>query len=125
MLHGSREGLKVSLREKVKQAHHASPDVIIGKNGITQGVIEEIKRRLKAKGVIKVKMLRTALEGRGLDRREAAKLVAQLAGARLMGIRGRTFILAARQQPREGVALNSQGYPQWRLGRADRGWSRR
>jgi len=115
----------VSLREKVKRAHHSSPDVIIGKNGITEGVIEEIKRRLKAKGVIKVKMLKTALEGRGIDRREAAKLVAQLAGAKLMGVRGRTFVLAASQQPGKDATLNSRGYPQWRPERADRGWSRR
>ncbi|WP_460123180.1 YhbY family RNA-binding protein [Stetteria hydrogenophila] len=82
--------------------------MIIGKNGITEGVIEEIKRRLKAKGVIKVKMLKTALATEGLDRREAAGLVARLAGAKLMGVRGRTFVLASREQPWEGANLNSR-----------------
>lgn len=114
----------MNLRERVKRAHHSSPDVIIGKNGITEGVIEEIKRRLKAKGVIKVKMLRTALEGSGIDRREAARLVARLAGARLMGVRGRTFVLAS-TKPGEGGTLNSQGRTQTRPGRAGREWSRR
>ena len=111
-----------SLRDEVKRAHHSSPDVIIGKKGITEAVIREIKARLEAKGVIKVKMLKTALEGRGLDRREAAKLVAQLAGARLMGVRGRTFVLA---KPRRGGrgSLNSQA--QAGLARAGDPWSRR
>lgn len=89
----------MNLREAVKRAHHSSADVIIGKNGITGGVVEEIKARLKAKGVVKVKMLRSALEGRDMDRREAARLVAQLTGAQLMSIRGRTFILALKQRP--------------------------
>ncbi len=83
-----------SIREKVKKAHHSSPDVIIGKNGVTPGVIEEIRTRLKTKGVVKVKILRTGIdEGKGLDRRSIARLVAEKTGARLMGIRGRTFVL--------------------------------
>ncbi|MCE4609216.1 MAG: YhbY family RNA-binding protein [Desulfurococcales archaeon] len=83
-----------SIREKVKKAYHSSPDVIIGKNGVTSGVIEEIKTRLKSKGVVKVKILRTGIdEDKGLDRRSIARLVAEKTGARLMGIRGRTFVL--------------------------------
>ncbi len=110
-----------SLRDKARRAHHSSPDVIIGKNGITEGVIREIRARLEAKGIVKVKMLRTALEGGGLDRREAARLVAQLAGARLMGVRGRTFVLARQGGERRSLSPRAARGP-WRAGEP---WSRR
>lgn len=86
-----------SLRERVKEAHHGRPDVIIGKKGVTWEVLEEIERRLDKKGVVKVKMLRTAV-GPGRERREAAERVAEALGAKLMGVRGRTFILYREKQ---------------------------
>ncbi len=83
-----------SIKSKVKKAHHSSPDVIIGKNGVSEQVLNEIKNRLKIKEVVKVKVLRTGIEAEnGIDRRELARLIAEKVGARLMGIRGRTFIL--------------------------------
>ncbi len=86
-----------NLRERVKEAHHGSPDVIIGKKGVTREVLDEIERRLDKKGVVKVKMLRTAV-GPGRERREAARSIAEALGARLMGVRGRTFILYREKQ---------------------------
>lgn len=80
------------LKERVKRAHHGQADVLIGKKGITSEVLEEIDRRLEKKEVVKVKMLRTAV-GPGKERREAAREVAERLGARLMGVRGRSFIL--------------------------------
>ena len=86
------------VRERVKRAHHSSPDVIIGKKGVTREVLGEIDRRLEAKEVVKVKILRSGVEAEGSDRREIARRVAQALGARLMGVRGRTFVL---YRPRE------------------------
>jgi len=80
------------LRRRVRKAHHSAADVIIGKRGLTREVLREIDRRLDAKEVVKVKMLRTAV-GTGRERRRAAEEVARALGARLMGVRGRTFIL--------------------------------
>ncbi len=81
-----------SLKARVRRAHHGGADVIIGKKGFTEEVLREIDRRLEAKEVVKVKMLRTAV-GSGRERREAARMVAEALGARLMGVRGRTFVL--------------------------------
>jgi len=90
-----------SLRERVKRAHHGSPDVIIGKKGVTPEVLREIDARLRRKGVIKVKILRAGVEAEEADRREIARMVARRVGARLMGVRGRTFVLY-REEAREG-----------------------
>ncbi len=82
-----------SVRARVKRAHHGSPDVIIGKKGITREVLREIDARLERHEIVKVKMLKTSGVGPGRERREAAEYVARAVGARLMGVRGRTFIL--------------------------------
>ncbi len=86
--------MSASLRRRAKLAHHGPADVIIGKRGVTPGVLREIDERLRAKGVVKVKMLRSAMEAEEGDRREIARRVARMLNARLMGVRGRTFVLA-------------------------------
>ena len=85
-------GRRITLSE-AKRAHHGRADVIIGKKGLTEGVLREIEARLKAKGVVKIRILKTALEKEELDRRELARLVAERLGARLAGVRGRTFVI--------------------------------
>ncbi len=85
--------------KRVQRKHHESPDVIVGKNGLTPGVIREIKNRLEREEIVKVKMLRTSLDAEDLDRKTLARLIAEKAGARLMGIRGRTLILYKERKP--------------------------
>jgi len=67
--------------------------VRIGKKEITEGVIREIDHALDKHGAVKVKMLRSFREATGADRREVAEEVARLVNARLVGVRGFTFIL--------------------------------
>ena len=86
-----------NLRARVKRVHHGSPDVIIGKKGVTREVLKEIDRRLKSKEIVKVRILRSGIESEGTDRREIAREVARALGARLMGVRGRTFVLYRRR----------------------------
>ncbi len=86
-------GMSGSIRQRVKRAHHGQADVIIGKKGVTDAVLREIDARLRIQEIVKVKMLRKTIEIEGEDRRTIARRVAELLGARLMGIRGRTFIL--------------------------------
>ncbi|MCE4604646.1 MAG: YhbY family RNA-binding protein [Aeropyrum sp.] len=82
-----------SVREAKARAHHGPPDVIIGKSGVTEAVLREIDRRLEQKGVVKVKMLRTAVRPGSKERKLVAAMVAERLGARLLGVRGRTFVL--------------------------------
>ena len=92
--------MRQAKREYAK-AHHGPADVIVGKRGVTSQVLEEIKRRLERKGVIKVRLLKTAIEVEGQDRRELAKRIADLAGAQLVGVRGRTFVIAKKEASRK------------------------
>ena len=81
------------VKELIKEVRHSSADVRIGKSGISENVLKEIKRRLKKKGVVKVKILKSALKVEEKDRFEIAKEVAERIGAKLVEVRGRTFIL--------------------------------
>jgi RNA-binding protein len=109
-----------SLRRRAKLAHHGRADVIIGKRGVTPEILREIDARLRAKEVVKVKMLKSAVEAEGADRRDIARFVASKLGARLMGVRGRTFVLA---RPRREDSFKDTAHRplqgRWRV------WSRR
>lgn len=64
------------------------PTVWIGKNGYSETLIEEIRLQLKERKYIKVKWLRST----DVDPEE----IARLAKADLVGVRGRTMVLAER-----------------------------
>jgi RNA-binding protein len=92
-------GRLARLKEIVQQG---PADVIIGKNGLTDNVLREIDRRLKEKGVIKVKALKSAIKVTGLDRKTLAKVVAEKLNALLLDVRGRTFVLYRPEPPGGG-----------------------
>ncbi|MEJ2779853.1 MAG: YhbY family RNA-binding protein [Sulfolobaceae archaeon] len=77
------------LKRLIKEAKASHADVRIGKKGVTEEVVKEIKRRLDEHKVVKVKI---GIEVE--DRREFARLIAERANAKLIEIRGYTFILA-------------------------------
>ncbi len=66
----------------------------LGKSGLTEGFINEVKKRLKKQGVVKIRILKSYLKSGENDRRNIARKVAELTGARLIEVRGNTFILA-------------------------------
>ncbi|MEM0366427.1 MAG: YhbY family RNA-binding protein [Acidilobaceae archaeon] len=78
---------------KVREKIHSRADVIIGKNGLTEGVIREIEERLRSREVVKVKLLKASLEVIGSDRVGIARIIAERVNAELVDVRGRTFIL--------------------------------
>ncbi|MFP3164606.1 YhbY family RNA-binding protein [Acidianus ambivalens] len=76
------------ISEKIKKAKAEHPTIRIGKNGLTEGLINEIKRQLKDNEVVKIR-----IGIKDQDRREIAKKVAELTNAKLVEVRGYTFIL--------------------------------
>jgi len=53
---------KMEIMNLRKKAKSLEPILRIGKNGLTDSVIEEIKKLLRKKRLIKVKILKTAME---------------------------------------------------------------
>jgi len=79
---------------KVKEVIQGRAHVNIGKNGITDSVIQEIERRLKNEGVIKVRVLKSFKKISGKDTAEIAEEVSKRVNAKLIDVRGNVFVLA-------------------------------
>lgn len=73
------------------EATKIKPILNIGKNGITDPVIEEIKKQVKASRLIKIKMLKTSAEGE--DIKASAEKLAEATKTTIIDIRGSTVVL--------------------------------
>jgi RNA-binding protein len=62
----------------------------IGKNGITESVLDEIDEQLKNTGIVKINMLRSAPEAKTF--KAAVTEAADKLQAALIGVRGRTAV---------------------------------
>ena len=82
-----------SFKEEVKRRVAGKVDLQLGKKGITDSFIKEVKNRLEREGVVKIRILKSFRRSTELDRREIARIVAEKAGARVYEVRGYTFIL--------------------------------
>jgi len=92
------------LSGKVRRAilaryHDIPPRAWVGKNGLDEGVIEEIETQLSREGILKVEIRKGALINTGLERDALARKVAEMTDSELIDVRGKRFILF---KPREG-----------------------
>ena len=82
------------MRSKRKAVEELEVTVAVGKNGITEGVIDEIATQLKKRGTIKVR-----LHGESkLARQEIARDLAERSDSKLVDIRGFTVVLTRRRR---------------------------
>jgi len=78
----------------------------MGKNGITDNLIAEIKEQLKKKKALKVKILKTARTEK--DRKEIAAEVAKRTNSNLLQLRGNVFILSKKMTMEEWKKSNKK-----------------
>jgi RNA-binding protein len=74
------------------RAKALGPLLRIGKNGLTEGSINEIKLMLKKRGLIKIKLLRSFTEGK--DKKESAKEIAEKTDSILVESLGNIVVLS-------------------------------
>lgn len=82
---------KDRLHELKAEASQLKPVMNIGKNGITETVVEEIRKHLKATRMIKIKMLKSSREEK--DTTAIAEELAQATGSQVIEIRGNSVVL--------------------------------
>ncbi len=80
---------KLSKKELVKRGSTIDPTIHVGKEGVSDGVIEEIKTQIKRAKIIKVKMLPAA----GEDIKDVAADIAKRAEVKCVETRGFTILL--------------------------------
>lgn len=86
----------MKLNEIKDKSASLNPIVRIGKSGLTGSVIEEIKKHLKMKDVIKVKMLKSFIANG--DKKMLAKSIAERTGSILVHRVGFVIVLARKEQ---------------------------
>ncbi len=73
------------------EANQLSPILNIGKNGVTDTLIEELNKQIKANRLVKVKVLKSAEEGK--DLKAIAEEIAAATRSTVIEVRGRTVVL--------------------------------
>ncbi|ATZ61752.2 MAG: YhbY family RNA-binding protein [Methanosarcinales archaeon Met12] len=66
------------------------PVMQVGKNGVTEMLADELKGQLKKMRLVKVKFLRSATDGAGIE--QVAQQLSQATKSELIEIRGRTAV---------------------------------
>lgn len=73
------------------EAQALKATVHVGKDGVTQTVVDEIMRQLKKNKLVKARLLPSVESDRG----EVAQSLAKATGSTLIEVRGRTVVLAS------------------------------
>jgi len=82
---------KERLYQLKSEANQISPILNIGKNGVTDTLIEELNKQIKADRLVKVRVLKSAEEGK--DVKAIAEEIADATRSTLIEVRGRTVVL--------------------------------
>ncbi|KKH46377.1 RNA-binding protein [Methanosarcina sp. 1.H.T.1A.1] len=82
---------KEKLYQLKSDASKISPILNIGKNGVTETLIEELNNKLKVNRLVKVRVLKSAEEGK--DLKTIAAEIAAATRSTLIDVRGRTVVL--------------------------------
>jgi RNA-binding protein YhbY len=78
---------------ELKEAFHDKAGVQIGKSGITEGVLANIKEVLKQTSPLKIKILKAAIDGEKTATYYANEVTKAL-HVKLVGVRGNTFVIS-------------------------------
>ena len=81
------------IKEEVKRRLEGKVDVQLGKRGVSESFIREVRNRLDKKGVVKIRVLKSYLKTDGSDVESLAELIASRTGGVIRDVRGHTFIL--------------------------------
>ena len=78
--------MKMDIQKLKAQATEIDATIWVGKNGLTDSVVRELKDQLKSKRLVKVKILKNAVEE--IPRNRIARELEEHSGAKLLDIRG-------------------------------------
>jgi RNA-binding protein len=82
------------MKDIINKTRLEPPKVRIGKNGITEGIIREVKNVLKKDKAVKIKCLKVIPTDVA---RNIGRNLAELTNSQVVDIRGKTIILVVKQ----------------------------
>ena len=80
---------KDARKELIRRANELSPTVHVGKDGLDQGIYDEITAQLKKNRLIKVKVLSNSEDGA----KDAAAAIEENTGAVIVDVRGGVIVV--------------------------------
>lgn len=83
------------------EAHHLSPIFQVGKGGVNENMINQIKEALEVRELIKVSILQNNMD----DKHEVAEDLAAGAGAELVQLIGHTVVLYKESRENKTIQL--------------------
>lgn len=95
----------ISIKNLRNTARKLEPVMWVGKSGLTQSVIEETKKQLRKRGLVKVKLLKSALETG--NRKELSKELAEKTDSVLVDQVG--FVAVLYKPIRKQTELKDEG----------------
>ena len=89
--------LTAGMKRRIKRRLSGEkPTIRIGKNSVSQELLKEIEKQLEKREMVKIKILKTALQGD--EAKGIASKIAEQTGAALVEVRGHTFMLYKRRR---------------------------
>ena len=98
MLTGKQKRFLRALANSIRAFHQ------VGKEGLSENLVEELRMALKKKELIKVSVLQTS----PLKKKEAAEKAAELTGSELVQVIGRKFVLYRKSEENPVITLPEQ-----------------
>lgn len=91
--------LTAGMRRRIKrEMAHEKPTIWVGKGGVSHDLLMEIERQLEQREMVKVKILKSALDENKAH--AVASLIADQTKASLVDVRGHTLVLYKRREKR-------------------------
>lgn len=78
----------------MQNIHDLKPVLRIGKNGVTENIINDIRILVKKKKIVKIKVLRSAINSETM--KDIADKIVEEANLRIIQIRGHSVVVASR-----------------------------
>lgn len=89
--------LTSKMKRRIKrELSEEKPTIWIGKNQASKEILEEIEKQLEKREMVKVRILKSALQGN--EAKEIASRIAEKTEAALIEVRGHTFTLYKRRR---------------------------
>lgn len=95
----ARKKVPAEASDEVKKRVAGKVDMQLGKGGISEEFINEVRNRLEKHGVVKIRVLKSYRRAHERDIEDIAREVAERSGGRIYEIRGFTFILVRERGP--------------------------
>lgn len=91
---------KISEKKKMKiiAVRDEAPKINIGKNGLTENILNEIDRQLNEHEVVKIKFLRSMPLIDEIDIKDLGRKISSTLSAEIIDIRGKTITLYRKQR---------------------------